>query len=218
MIVAAWGRIAAAWTDAVRSSRIETRVLATDRAIVEAVLDGRPRTVLDVGCGEGWLARELARHGVRVVGVDAVPALLDAARAAGGGEFHQLSYEDIARGRLRIPADAAVCNFSLLDREPVEGLLSALAPLLAPRGRLLIQTLHPLLADGGLPYEDGWRAGAWPVAGDTVDDPPAWYFRTLAGWLALLRRSGFELIELREPLHPDTRRPVSVIFVAVPRA
>ena len=39
------------------------------------------RTVLDGGCGTGRVAIELARRGLDVVGVDADPAMLSAARA-----------------------------------------------------------------------------------------------------------------------------------------
>src|SRR5688500_18364986 len=43
----------------------------------------RPRTVLDGGCGTGRVAIELARRGVQVVGVDAGPDMVGAARAKG---------------------------------------------------------------------------------------------------------------------------------------
>jgi 2-polyprenyl-3-methyl-5-hydroxy-6-metoxy-1,4-benzoquinol methylase len=42
-------------------------------------LDGR--TVLDAGCGEGFLARVLAGRGARVTGVDLSPRLIGAARS-----------------------------------------------------------------------------------------------------------------------------------------
>ena len=41
------------------------------------------RRVLDLGCGEGWLARALAAGGLDVTGVDGAPALVEAATAAG---------------------------------------------------------------------------------------------------------------------------------------
>lgn len=34
--------------------------------------------VLDIGCDEGWFAREFATRNIRVVGVDLVPELIDA--------------------------------------------------------------------------------------------------------------------------------------------
>ena len=213
-ILDAWQRNAAPWTAAVRGRQIESRRLVTDRAIVDAVFGRAPRSVLDLGCGEGWLARALAAQGVRVIGVDAVPALVARAREAGGGDFRVASYEDVIAGRLALTVDAVVCNFSLLGEASVEGLLGALAALLAPGGSLLIQTLHPAVACGEQPYEDGWRQGSWAGFAGDFADPAPWYFRTLASWLRLLSRHGWRLLELREPLHPQTQRPASVIFVA----
>ncbi len=40
----------------------------------------RPQTVLDAGCGTGRVARELARRGIDVVGVDIDPRMLETAR------------------------------------------------------------------------------------------------------------------------------------------
>ena len=122
-IIDSWGRNAAPWTSAVRGQQIESRRLITDRAIVEATLARAPCSVLDIGCGEGWLARALAASGIEVIGIDAIPALIEQARQAGGGKFHVMSYEDVAAGELKLSVDAVVCNFALLGNESVAGLL-----------------------------------------------------------------------------------------------
>lgn len=41
----------------------------------------KPASVLDAGCGTGRIARELARRGLAIVGVDLDPRMLDVARA-----------------------------------------------------------------------------------------------------------------------------------------
>src|SRR4026207_2190813 len=160
-IVNSWRKNASPWTDAVRSNQIQSRALVTNRAIIEAVLSRSPRTVLDIGCGEGWLVRALGEHGVRGTGVDVVPALITQANAAGGGEFRVASYEQIAAGELDMTVDAVVANFSLIGKESVEGVVRRAPKLLSEKGALIIQTLHPLVAGGGEPYGGGWRAGSW---------------------------------------------------------
>ena len=45
-------------------------------------------------------------------------------------------------------------------------------------------------------------------------DPAPWYFRTLESWIQLFMTSGLRLVELREPIHPQTQKPASVIFIA----
>ena len=213
-IVDSWHKNAAPWTTAVRERQIESRKLVTDRAIVDAVLSRSPKTALDIGCGEGWLVRALAEGGVRAIGIDVVPDLVERATRAGGGEFRVASYEEIAGGALHLSADVVVANFSLIGRESVDNLVAFVPRLLTPGGSLLVQTLHPIVATGDHPYVDGWREGSWAGFSATFSDPAPWYFRTLGSWVRLFAQSGLRIVEVREPLHPISGKPASVIFVA----
>jgi 2-polyprenyl-3-methyl-5-hydroxy-6-metoxy-1,4-benzoquinol methylase len=213
-ILHAWRTNAAPWSRAVRARCIASRRLATDRAVIEAVTGLGARRVLDVGCGEGWLARALSTRGLTVVGIDAVPALIEDARAH-GGEFHVADYATLAARRLSLTAcEAAVCNFCLLGAESVRDLLQALPHYLVPGGWLVIQTLHPLVAGGGQAYADGWREGSWAGCGEGFADPAPWYFRTVSSWLALLREAGYTLTDCREPALPGAPAPCSLLLIA----
>ena len=214
-VLAASRASAEPWTAAVRDRRIDSRRLVTDRAILDAVTARAPRTALDLGCGEGWLTRALAERGVRAMGVDAVPALVDAARAASPGlDFRLLGYEEIAAGALDVRVDAVVANFALIGGPAVDALVGAAPALLTDRGAFVVQTLHPLVATGDQPYADGWRPGSWAGFGPEFTHPAPWYFRTLESWVRLLAAAGLRLADLREPVHPATGRPASVILVA----
>jgi 2-polyprenyl-3-methyl-5-hydroxy-6-metoxy-1,4-benzoquinol methylase len=213
-IVDSWRKNASPWTTAVRENQIASRALVTNKAIVDAVMSRSPRTVLDIGCGEGWLARALAEHGVSAVGVDVVPALIEQAMKAGGGEFRISSYEDIAAGRLDVSVDLVVANFSLIGKESVEGVIQRAPSLLNSGGSLVIQTLHPVASCGDESYADGWRTGSWAGFSEEFSDPAPWYFRTMESWETLLADSGFRILETREPVHPETGKPASVIFIA----
>jgi 2-polyprenyl-3-methyl-5-hydroxy-6-metoxy-1,4-benzoquinol methylase len=209
-IIDSWGKNTAPWVAAVRSGEIESRTLVTNRAIVEAVRRRTPATGLDIGCGEGWLVRAL--DGVAMLGVDVVPGLIDAARKAGGGEFRVMSYEEIA-GQLKLAVDVAVCNFSLIGKDSVEGVFRAARSFLRPGGALIVQTMHPLMACGDAPYADGWREGSWAGFNAGFTDPPPWYFRTIGSWTRLFTDNGLRLQDVHEPLHPATGKPASIILV-----
>lgn len=212
-IVESWRLNAQAWTVAVREGRIDSRKQVTDQAIVDTVLSLSPRSVLDLGCGEGWLARELAARNIHVVGTDVVPSLIEKAQYAGGGDFRVMSYEEISADKLKVSVDVVVSNFALLGKESVEGVFQAAPSLLNAYGTFIVQTLHPAMACGDMPYQDGWREGSW--AGFSADfvNPAPWYFRTLESWVTLFVNNGLRLREVREPLHPKTQKPASIIFI-----
>lgn len=213
-VVDSWQKNASPWTRAVREGQIESRRLRTDKAIVEAVARCSPRSIIDMGCGEGWLCRALAEQGVKALGIDAVPELISAAQLAGGGEFRLITYEEVISDGIEARADAVICNFSLIGKESVEGLIGVVPSLLNNRGSLVVQTLHPSIACGDGPYEDGWRRGSWDGFDAAFTDPAPWFFRTLESWERLFRDSGLQLREVREPAHPASGEPVSIVFIA----
>ncbi|MBZ2168145.1 class I SAM-dependent methyltransferase [Marinobacter sp. F4216] len=210
-IVDSWEKNATQWAATVRNRKVESRKLVTDKAIVESILSHSPESVMDVGCGEGWLIRELAPGVPHLVGVDVVPELIELARTAGGGSFLAASYEEVAAGRIEGAFDVVVCNFSLLGKESVEALFGAVPGYLKSGGVFIVQTLHPVVANDQA-YVDGWREGSWDGFGSEFVDPAPWYFRTLESWVALFSDNGLRLASMREPLHPDTGKPASVIF------
>ncbi len=214
-IIDSWYKNARPWTYAVRQGQIESRKLVTDAAITDAAIAQHPQHVLDLGCGEGWLARKLSQKGINVLGVDVVPELIAQAQAAGGGRFAVLSYEDIAAGKLNQKFDVIVSNFALLGNESVLAVFAKMPSLLHTKGSFIVQTIHPTVAGKDYPYTDGWRQGSWDGFSNDFIDPAPWYFRTLSSWVRLYTDHGFTLKEIREPLHPHTGKPASVIFIGV---
>lgn len=218
-LVRSWSTNAEAWTRVVREGGIESRRLVTDAAIVDAVVRLQPGRGLDVGCGEGWLARALAERGVRVTGVDVSPELIRDARREGGGDFYAASYAEITVDPAQFGTGfgAVICNFSLLDDDPVP-LLTALRTTLAPSGSLVIQTVHPWAAMGDEGYVDGWRTETFSGFGGEFAAPMPWFFRTIASWMDVIAGAGYRLARLMEPIHPSTGRPASLLIIAEPAA
>ena len=186
----------------------------TDAAIVEAVASGLPPggRVLDAGCGDGWLARALAAMGAVVHGIDADPAQIEAARTQGQATFAVLAYEMAATDPALLggPFDAVVFNDSL-PGDRIRGTLRAAAESLDVGGRVLIHTAHPVAL--AMTYEDGWHEPGTTLGGGYATTDPQ-YRRTFAGWLAELDAVGLRLAHCREPRHPETGAPLSLILDA----
>lgn len=213
-LLALWHDNATPWTEAVRGGTIASRRLATDRAVLEAVAATRPRRVLDVGCGEGWLTRALTAQGIETLGVDAVAPLIEQARQAGGGRFAQASFAELAASPLVAGFDTWVCNFSLFHPDDGRALTAAAARQLPAGGALVIQTLHANATTAGPDSGDAWQPGSWGSCGSSFGAPIPWYFRSRASWCALLQEQGFGGLDWREPPHPDSGQPLSMLVTA----
>lgn len=212
-IIDLWNSNASPWVDAVRQGRIESRRVATDAAVVQAVLEAKPGRVLDVGCGEGWLSRRLAQEGITVLGVDAVQSLVDSALAEPRPPqlaFETARIDDLAEARFS-GFDLWVCNFSLFHPDDAVALVTAAAAHLQPGGHLVIQTLH---ANASSTKTDGWQPGNWGPCGTAFAEPIPWYFRTLESWLSLLWKHGFKGARVAEPKHPESGAALSYVIRA----
>jgi ubiquinone/menaquinone biosynthesis C-methylase UbiE len=106
------------------------------------------RHVLDLACGHGTIARELARRGATVVGVDLSIALLQAARASEAAEPLGVVYvhADVAEQDLLLgsePFEVVTCHFGLTDIDDLEATVANVARVLSTGGVFVFSILHP---------------------------------------------------------------------------
>lgn len=214
LVLDSWNQNASAWINTIENEEIVSRKMVTNQAIIDAITNYSVNSILDIGCGEGWLTRELNAQGIETWGLDGVSELIKKAQFIGSGKFMLISYEDIIHNKINTKFDAIVCNFSLLGKEAVDDLINYIPRLLQNQKLLFIQTLHPVIGCGELAYIDGWRQELWNGFNSQFKQAAPWYFRKLETWINLLKDSGFSILECREPIHPQTQKPASIIFVA----
>ena len=102
------------------------------------VMDRRPASVLDAGCGTGRLARELARRGVAAVGIDVDPSMIETARQLAPDQTWLLG--DVGRIDLGRTFDVVVMagNVPLFTPEGTQAaLVAGCARHLDPGGTLI---------------------------------------------------------------------------------
>ena len=105
-------------------------------------------TIVDVGCGTGLLACELAERGHRVVGVDPSGAMLDFARYRPGGEKVRWIEGD-ARRLGEVGAELAIMTGHVAqvirDDGDWSATLAAIHKALRPGGRVAFESRNPLV-------------------------------------------------------------------------
>jgi SAM-dependent methyltransferase len=209
----AWDEEAANWIAWARKPGHDSYWVFHRDAFLELVPEPTGRT-LDLGCGEGRLSRDLTALGHDVVGVDASPTMLAAAReAAPGLEMHQayaaaLPFEDASFGLV-------VAFMSLQDVENLDGAIRECARVLRPNGRLCIAIVHPVNSAGTWERDDaesplviaGSYLGTFEYAEtfsrDGLEMTFASVHRPLEAFTEALAGSGFVIERLREPALPE---------------
>jgi len=203
------------WIKTIENNEIESRQLVTNTAILQTILTQQPKTVLDIGCGEGWLVNTLVQHKIKAVGIDATVDFIKAAKAKGKGTFKIKDYAAMIKGvRFKTaPFDLISINFALFENKKTAQLIKKLPNYLASDGKIVIQTLHPFSIATAEPYKSAWRKDSWGGLKRNFTQPYKWYFRTLEDWVKLFAKAGLVLEAIKEPIHPKTGRPASIVFV-----
>jgi SAM-dependent methyltransferase len=108
---------------------------------------------LEVGCGEGRVARTLTRAGHRVLAVDGSPTLARSAAAESPG-VEVLEADATALPVRSGAADVVVSFMVLMDIEDLGACVRELARVLAPQGVLCAAIMHPIMSAGMFVPED----------------------------------------------------------------
>jgi 2-polyprenyl-3-methyl-5-hydroxy-6-metoxy-1,4-benzoquinol methylase len=182
----------------------------TAATLLDLLGDVRGMRVLDLACGHGRVARELARHGARVAGVDISEVLLERARAAEIEEPLGVTYLNVDATSSRALAgqtfDGVACNHGLADIDDLDGAVATVARVLRPGGRFVFSILHPCFpgwdedAPSSWPRGDGYYAEGWWLAGNPgIRGKVGANHRTLSTYLNTLVRHHLTIDEVAEP-------------------
>lgn len=195
-------------------------------------LSGR-QVVLDVGCGDGQIARALAAQGSTVLGIDPTQLHIDIANQRAGGPTYQLG------GATELPVadnsqDAVVACLVFEHIDEVDAAIAEVARVLKPGGQFSFFLNHPLLQTPGSgwiddfildPPEQYWRIGAYLVETETIEEVEKDVFirfihRPLSRYVNALLANGLSIERMLEPSPPQgflDRAPEYALAHTVPR-
>jgi SAM-dependent methyltransferase len=195
-------------------------------------LAGRHK-ILDLGCGDGQIARALAAQGSDVLGVDPTQLHIDVAIERRGGPQYLLG------GATNIPADdesfdAVVACLVFEHIDQMDEAMTEVARVLKPRGQFSFFLNHPLLQTPGSgwiddhiidPPEQYWRIGPYLVETESIEEVEKdvyirFIHRPLSRYVNALLANGMSLDRMVEPSPPAgflARAPEYALAHTVPR-
>lgn len=191
------------------------------------------RRVLDVGCGEGQLARHLLDRAAvgAAVGVDPSQAQLDTARRRGCGPTYARGFAH------RLPFasasfDGVLACLVFEHIEAVDEAIAEVARVLEPGGTFLLLLNHPLLQAPGSGWIDDhileeqyWRVGEYLREGMTMEQiAPGvvlpFVHRPMSRYVNTMAEAGLRLERMHEPAPPPgflARAPEYAEAATIPR-
>jgi SAM-dependent methyltransferase len=170
--------------------------------------------VIDVGTGEGQVARLASRLGASVVGVDPTRAQLRVAAERGGGpRYVRASAENLPFADASFDAAVACLVFEHLPDH--EAPIAEIARVLAPGGRFVFLLNHPLLQAPNSGWvidhdldEQYWRVGSYLPVDVTMEElAPGvvlpFVHRPLSQYVNAMATAGLVIRRMEEPRPPD---------------
>jgi SAM-dependent methyltransferase len=176
-------------------------------------------SILDVGCGNGYFARELARRGARVTGIDISPRMIEHANQQESAEPLGVEYRVLDAAAL--PAAFALQSFDMVtsclalqDMPNVERVFQGVRSLLRPGGRFIASIAHPCTDTPFRAWErDSSGKKRWLCIDRYFERGPFQYtwsgweqeftteatHATLEDWFGWILQAGFQLRSLQEP-------------------
>lgn len=190
-------------------------------------------SVLDIGAGEGQVARHAAESGLRVAALD--PAWLQVSV----GQSRGSSVQWLQGSAMALPVadqsfDAAVACLVFEHISDLDAAIVEVARVLRPGGTFLFLLNHPLLQTPGSgwiddqildPPEQYWRVGEYLPEAQTVEEVEkdvfiTFFHRPLSRYLNALADAGLTLRHMEEPAPPQgflDRAPEYTEAASIPR-
>ncbi len=220
-----WDKNADLWAELVRKGWDTYREYFNNPAFLKFMGDVKGKKVLDIGCGEGYNTRILARKGAQITGIDISPRMIEHAREHEAQEPLGIQYRIASFSDLSVfddgGFDLVVSFMALMDSPNLESTSKEIFRVLQSGGSLVFSIVHPCFVTKGLGWIEDPRNGVTRLAvSDYFSDQPwvdHWTFsqaptdqelppfevpsypRTISYYLNTLLKAGFLLKELHEP-------------------
>ncbi len=226
-----WNENAAGWTKLSRMGCDRYRDCVNAPAFLAMLPNVDGLRGLDIGCGEGYNTRQIAKRGATMTAIDVSSVFIE--QAKGFEQEHPLGIEYKIASAVELPFpdgdfDFAIATMSFMDIAETEQVIREAWRILRPGGFLQFSISHPCFSTPKWEWicdENGRRAALkcgdyfreldgdiaeWifsAIPDDLKETMPKFkipvFTRTLSKWLNLLVDAGFVLERFDEPKADD---------------
>ncbi|GHO71974.1 methyltransferase [Ktedonobacter sp. SOSP1-52] len=145
MTHASYNDIAQWYDQFLRERPIYTEVILPNLLTLVGEVEGE--VICDLACGQGWIARELARRGAQVTGLDLAPNLLALAQRYEEQEPRGIVYvqgnAELAEGLSDCQFTGCICVMALINIADLQATFQSIRRILKPGGWLVFAIPHP---------------------------------------------------------------------------
>lgn len=214
-IVTQWDKIAELRADQISKGKDLSFSYILVPTILKLSAQSDFTAVLDIGCGTGFLTKQLALKAQRITGIDMSRKMIDLAWKSCKGsknvELVHSTIESFAANQKSPPFTLVVANMSLMNMIKLDRALRSTAKLLKPGGHFVFTITHPCF----WPFYSGYAVEDWfdykkeilietvfKISLDASDDGPKTIHahRPIERYLVSLLREGFIIDSICEPM------------------
>ena len=212
-----WNKVARDWRTQVGDDGDSNRRWNSDPVLWAFLGEVGGRTVLDAGCGTGYLSQHLRDRGASVIGVDLAEEMIAIAEASYPGIPFRVDSVSELRTIGDDEVDIIACNYVLMDTPELLKATKAFFRVLKPGGHAVVVFSHPCFPQGRAVASEDDAEIKYPWNFSYFDerrcvDPPwghftsdfVWFHRPLSTYWKTFVDAGFQVGEFEEPrIAPD---------------
>ncbi len=218
----AWDKLAEKWNSITMDEGDLNRQHIVDPAILRILGPVNGLSILDAGCGNGYLCRMLAKRGAKMVGVDLSRRFIEIAEQKEREEPLGVLYYSGTLSNLEMLGnkrfDVVISNLALMDVLDLGKTMMEINRVLKENGRLIFSIMHPCFSSSPVHgwvrvppdsqrkedwvywkvdrYFDRsvqvWQYRDWPLTYS--------FHRPLSDYIKMLVKNGFVITDFEEPV------------------
>lgn len=209
-VIDCWDKKAKQWKEWVGDQGDDNRRFNSDPILWKFAGDVSGKTVLDAGCGTGYLSIQMAEKSAQVIGIDVSPEMIHESKNSLAGKNLPVEFREDSAMELKTIRDASIdlliSNYVLMDLPFLDQAITNFYRVLKPGGHAVCVIAHP--SNGDMPenlsyFEEHKVKERWgPFESDFI-----YFHRPISEYWKSFKRAGFSIEELEEPVVQDPNVP-----------